>query len=89
VRGRLSDLERPITLIRTDATTSAAGLRRALEIAPGDQPELALTFSTIHRATGAEADVVVLLNMKGWTRGCPSGVQDDPLMWLILGENDA
>ena len=119
VRGRPSDLERPITLIRTDATTSATGLRRALALAQGEpratgqrssvlllgryrndepptladlqrgHPSLAITFSTIHRAKGAEADVVILLNMKGGTRGFPSGVQDDPLMQLILGETDA
>ena len=119
VRGRPSDIERPITLIRTDATAAAAGLRRSLEIAQAEprvhggrstvlllgryrndepatladlqrhHPELALTFSTIHRAKGAEADVVILLNMKGGTRGFPSGVQDDPLMQLILGETDA
>ena len=33
--------------------------------------------------------MVILLNMKGGTRGFPSGVQDDPLMQLILGESDA
>ena len=54
-----------------------------------DHPELAIPFSTIHPAKGAEADVVILLNMKGGTRGFPSGVQDDPLMQLILGETDA
>ncbi len=80
VRGRPSDVERPITLIRTDAATSAMGLRRALALAQGearatggrssvlllgryrndepatvaglqrDHPELAISFSTIHRA---------------------------------------
>ncbi len=119
VRGRPSDVERPITLIRTDAAAAATGLRRAMDLAQGDaratggrtsvlllgryrndepatlvalqrqHPELGITFSTIHRAKGAEADVVILLNMKGGTRGFPSGVQDDPLMQLILGESDA
>ena len=47
------------------------------------------TDSVLDHAKGAEADVVILLNMKGGTRGFPSGVQDDPLMQLILGETDA
>lgn len=118
VRGGPSDVERPITLIRTDEASATAGFRRALEIAQADagargrqssvlllgryrsdepatltdlqrkHPELALSFSTVHRAKGAEADVVILLNVKGGTRGFPSGVQDDPLMRLILGESD-
>ena len=33
--------------------------------------------------------MVILLKVKGGTRGFPSGVQDDPLMQLILGESDA
>lgn len=118
VRGRPSDLARPITLIRTDATASTAGLARAIAIAEGEarpeggrtsvlllgryrndapaslerlqrtHPGLAIAFSTIHRAKGAEADVMILLNLKGGTRGFPAGVQDDPLLQLILGETD-
>lgn len=118
VRGRPSDVARPITILRTDAASATAGFRRALAIGQAEararggrssvlllgryrsdepatltdlqrkHPELALTFSTVHRAKGAEADVVILLNVKGGTRGFPSGVQDDPLMRLILGESD-
>ena len=33
--------------------------------------------------------MVILLNMKGGTRGFTSGVPDDPLVQLILGESDA
>lgn len=54
-----------------------------------EYPELGLRFSTIHRAKGAEADIVILLNLTGGVRGFPSRVQDDPLMKLVLGETDA
>ena len=67
---------------RNDVPANLEDLQRA-------HPSLAIAFSTIHRAKGAEADVMILLNMKGGTRGFPSGVQDDPLLQLILGETDA
>lgn len=118
VRGRPSTIQRPITLIRTDAESAASGLSRALEIANAtsrelngtsstlllgryradepanmsslqrQHPELSLRFSTIHRAKGAEADIVILLNLTGGVRGFPARVQDDPLMKLILGDTD-
>lgn len=49
---------------------------------------IALRFSTIHKAKGAEADFVILLNLNGGVKGFPTGIQDDPLMNLILGGSD-
>lgn len=119
VRGRPSAVERPITLIRTDAESAARGLSLALQLAQAasrelggarttlllgryrvdeptgmpelqrQYPEMSLRFSTIHRAKGAEADIVILLKLTGGVRGFPARIQDDPLMRLILEDTDA
>ena len=47
------------------------------------------SFKTVHRAKGLEADYVVILNVVRGRYGFPSGIDDDPLFGLILGEADA
>jgi DNA helicase-4 len=41
-------------------------------------------FSTVHKAKGAEADYVVVLDVTAGRHGFPSEIEDDPLMDLVL-----
>ena len=45
---------------------------------------LKLEFSTVHAAKGREADYVVVLDLVAARRGFPSGMEDDPLLELVL-----
>lgn len=41
---------------------------------------------TVHRAKGLEADYVVVIDLRCGTHGFPSEVEDDPVLRLLLGE---
>ena len=45
---------------------------------------LDLSYSTVHRAKGQEADYVVVLGVSGGKYGFPSEMADDPLLDLVL-----
>lgn len=47
-------------------------------------PELSVSFSTVHRAKGLEADYVVILDVVTGKYGFPSEIEDDPIMNLVL-----
>ena len=47
-------------------------------------PELKISFMTIHKSKGLEADVVVLLNFKNDLMGFPNSISDDPVLSLLL-----
>lgn len=49
-------------------------------------PELAINYKTVHRAKGAEADYVVVLDMGTGKYGFPSQIADDPILDLVLPE---
>lgn len=51
-------------------------------------PELRLTFMTIHKAKGLEADFVILLNFKDDLLGLPNKIGDDPILSLLLAEKE-
>ncbi len=49
-------------------------------------PELQLSFMTVHRSKGLEADYVVVLGLCAGKYGFPSEISDDPLLDLVLAE---
>ena len=51
-------------------------------------PETKITFLTVHKAKGLEADNVVLLNFKNYILGFPNKISDDPLLGLVLTDAD-
>ena len=50
--------------------------------------DLALSFMTVHRAKGLEADYVVMLGLSGGTYGFPAEIADDPILDLVLPANE-
>jgi len=51
-------------------------------------PSNAVRFLTIHSAKGLEADYVILLNCNAGKYGLPSEVIDDPVLRLVLSDQD-
>lgn len=51
-------------------------------------PELKLSFFTVHKAKGLEADYVILLNFRDDMLGFPNMIADDPLLGLLLSERE-
>lgn len=50
-------------------------------------PETPISFLTIHRSKGLEADNVILL-LQGGRNGFPNAIADDPLLELVLTEQE-
>jgi DNA helicase-4 len=53
-----------------------------------DFDELALSFMTVHRAKGLEADFVVVLGLSAGAYGFPAEIADDPILDLVLPANE-
>lgn len=51
-------------------------------------PELKLSFFTVHKAKGLEADYVVILNFHDGMLGFPNMIADDPLLEMLLSERE-
>ena len=51
-------------------------------------PELKLSFFTVHKAKGLEADYVVILNFRDGMLGFPNMIADDPLLEMLLSERE-
>lgn len=51
-------------------------------------PETPITFMTVHRSKGLEADNVVLLNFENSIMGFPNKIADDPILETVLSELD-
>ena len=49
-----------------------------------EYPDLELTYMTVHRSKGLEADYVVVLDMCSGNYGFPSEFTDDPVLDLVL-----
>lgn len=52
------------------------------------RPDLKITFMTIHKAKGLQADYVFIINNKGTGMGFPSKIQDAPILDLLLDNYD-
>ncbi len=50
--------------------------------------ELKLTFMTVHKAKGLEADYVILLNFNDDLLGFPNTISDDPILALLLSTEE-
>lgn len=51
-------------------------------------PELKITFMTVHKAKGLEADYVILLNFRDDLLGFPNRITDDPILALLLSTQE-
>lgn len=51
-------------------------------------PKLDITFSTAHSSKGLGFDNVIIINAKDAMLGFPSKIEDDPIMKLVIKEND-
>lgn len=78
---------------RHDGRSTVLLLGRYWHIRPGNMsalgkqyPGLHLSFVTVHRSKGLEADYVVVLGLCSGKYGFPSEISDDPLLDLVLAE---
>ena len=62
--------------------------RSRTDFAWAKHPELKLSFLTVHKAKGLEADYVILLNFRDDMLGFPNMIADDPLLELLLSERE-
>ncbi len=51
-------------------------------------PKVPVSFLTVHRSKGLEADNVVILNFNNALLGFPNKIADDPLLELVLSSSD-
>lgn len=51
-------------------------------------PNLTLSFLTVHRSKGLEADNVILLNMQNALLGFPNRISSDPILSLVLANKE-
>ena len=51
-------------------------------------PKLDVTFRTVHRSKGLEADYIVLPSVTRGTYGFPSQIHDDPVLTLAMSGDD-
>ena len=49
---------------------------------------LTIDFLTIHSSKGAEADYVIIMDVIAGRHGFPTGVTDDPLLEIVLSEDE-
>lgn len=50
--------------------------------------DLDISYLTIHKSKGTEADNVIVLNLKNDILGLPNKVSDDPILSLLLNDNE-
>lgn len=53
-----------------------------------NSPDTPISFLTVHKAKGLEADNVIILNFENSTLGFPNKIADDPMLELVLSESD-
>ncbi|MBD8036645.1 UvrD-helicase domain-containing protein [Solibacillus sp. A46] len=51
-------------------------------------PQAKITYITVHRSKGLEADNVIVINLRNHLIGFPNKISDDPLLALVLTEAD-
>lgn len=50
--------------------------------------EISIKFLTVHKSKGTEADNVIILNLSNELLGFPNKVTDDPILSLLLSEDE-
>lgn len=63
-------------------------VQKSGKISYKESPETPISFLTVHRAKGLEADNVVLVNFQNSTLGFPNRISDDPILELVLTSED-
>ncbi|MDO4805358.1 MAG: UvrD-helicase domain-containing protein [Lachnospiraceae bacterium] len=63
-------------------------VKKSGELTYNASPATPISFLTVHRSKGLEADNVVLLNFRNETLGFPNKIADDPLLGLVLTDGD-
>ncbi len=63
-------------------------IKKTGEMTYNASPATPISFLTVHRSKGLEADNVVLLNFQNATLGFPNKIADDPLLELVLTDGD-
>lgn len=53
-----------------------------------DYPNLKISFLTVHKAKGLEAEEVIILNCKNDLLGFPNQLADDPILDLVMTQGD-
>ena len=53
-----------------------------------ESPNTPISFLTVHKSKGLEADNIVLLNFRNATLGFPNKISDDPILELVLSSAD-
>ncbi len=51
-------------------------------------PELKISFMTVHKSKGLEADYVILLNFQNDILGFPNQIADDPILAMLLSAKE-
>ena len=62
--------------------------KEGAEITYNKCPNLKISFLTVHKAKGLEADNVILLNCKNAYLGFPNKIVDDPIMQPLLSKSE-
>ena len=52
-------------------------------------PRTPMSFLTVHKSKGLEADNIVLLNFNNSTLGFPNKISDDPVLGMVLSKSDS
>ena len=93
LRHALSDIAQKAgagTVFKTDSVLVLGRYNSArdnLDAAKAEAKNLSVEFSTIHSAKGREADYAIVLDLNGGIRGFPSGIEDDPLLGMVLPDD--
>ena len=61
-------------------------LQRTLDDLPTSK--LGIKYLTIHRSKGTEADYVIFIGLRSGTYGFPCEIEDDPVLKLVLSQED-
>lgn len=59
-----------------------------VKIIVNKHPSVDITYLTVHRSKGLEADNVIILNMKNSRSGFPNQIVDDPIINLLRNTNE-
>jgi DNA helicase-4 len=65
--------------------TKPAGMKQIQE----RYPNLQIAFHTMHASKGSEADYAVLLGIEGGRFGVPSDIETDPIMELLMPQDES
>ncbi len=77
-----------IELVRRSGLFEASSTKTGTDFKYIYSPQTPVTFLTVHKSKGLEADNVILLNFENSTLGFPNKIADDPVLALVLSSSD-